>query len=89
MELHPYLELNAAPSPNLWYVLSPAQGSTQFPPTMRLGHTVTQLGSKLYVIGGANPSGPFADTYTLDLNTFMWDCLEDASGFKARYQPRS
>ena len=89
MELHPILEQGNRPTRNLWYVLS-ALGDS---PSMRVGHTCTYVPShkpeggsgKLYVIGGANPDGAFAETCVLDLDTFTWDVC-DATGLKARYE---
>lgn len=88
MEIHPIIEKDVCPSAGFWYVVS-AVGEC---PTMRVGHTCTFIKSvnegdngKLYIIGGANPSGSFCDTFTLDLNTLSWDTLE-SSGFKARYE---
>ncbi|XP_046560835.1 rab9 effector protein with kelch motifs-like [Haliotis rubra] len=91
MELHPMLDTDTSANPSLWYVLATSGES----PTMRVGHTCTYIkgkdyagkedAGKLYVIGGANPSGMFADTYVLDLNTLQWDTI-DATGLRARYE---
>ena len=86
MELHPILEKGVEPNHGLWYVVS-AFGEH---PTMRVGHSCSFVKSptgdgKVYVIGGANPDGPFAETYELDLSTFSWDSC-DSTGFKARYE---
>lgn len=87
MELHPFLERNMAPNPDLWYVLS-AFGDF---PSMRVGHSCSYIpgpdghGGKVYVIGGANPSGTFAETYCLDLDTFTWDSY-DSVRLKPRYE---
>ena len=86
MELHPLLEPGAAPVPGLWHVLSPARGGGAQcpPPSMRVGHTATQLGSKVYVVGGANPSGPFAETFILDAESMTWECIDGPAGLRAR-----
>ena len=88
MELHPILEQGNQPARDIWYVLS-AFGNS---PSARVGHTCTHVPShelnsagKLYVIGGANPDGAFAETCVLDLDTFTWSVC-DASGLKARYE---
>ena len=87
MELHPILDKETCPNTKLWYVLS-ALGDC---PSVRVGHTCSFVpgpegqDGKIYVIGGANPSGPFAEVYVLDLETFSWDTI-DAPGFKARYE---
>ena len=88
MELHPVLETDTFPNAGLWYVLS---GYGEYP-SMRVGESCSYIPGKtendngrLYVIGGANPSGPFCDTYILDLNTQKWDLI-DAPGFRARYE---
>ncbi|KAI8512415.1 hypothetical protein Bbelb_090540 [Branchiostoma belcheri] len=71
MELHPILELPLTdpPAPGMWYVLSPG------------GRGRWQGG----VSGGANPSGPFADTFVLNLNTYTWE-KPDWAGLTARYE---
>ena len=90
MELHPYLEKDTSPNKGLWYVLS-AFGDC---PSVRVGHTCTYIpgqdgtNGQVVVIGGANPSGPFAETFILDLDTFSWDTI-DAPGLRARYEHAS
>ena len=87
MELHPILESQVCPNPGLWYVLS-ALGEC---PGVRVGHTCTYLPGpegghgRVVVIGGANPNGPFAETYVLDLATFSWDRW-DIPGLRPRYE---
>ena len=87
MELHPILDRSTSPNTALWYVLS-ALGEC---PSQRVGHTATYVpgpeghNGKVYIIGGANPNGPFSETYILDLNTLSWDVL-DSPGLKARYE---
>ena len=87
MELHPFMERDTSPNGGLWYVLS-AFGDC---PSVRVGHTCTYIpgpegaNGKVLVIGGANPSGPFAETYVLDLETFAWDLVE-SPGLRARYE---
>lgn len=87
MELHPILDQTTSPNTGLWYVIS-ALGEC---PSQRVGHTATYIqgpeghNGKVYIIGGANPNGPFSDTYVLDLDTFSWDTCE-AAGLKARYE---
>ncbi len=69
MELHPILERGGQVKPGLWYVLS-ACGDC---PTERVGHTCSYVpgpsgyGGKVYVVGGATPSGTLPETYVLDL----------------------
>ncbi|KAK6194812.1 hypothetical protein SNE40_000361 [Patella caerulea] len=88
MELHPILEKDTQPNSGLWYVLS-ALGDS---PTMRVGHTCTYIKGpdesskgRVYVIGGADPSGSFGDVYVLDLENLQWDTM-DTPGFKSRYE---
>lgn len=86
MELHPILERDIHPKADLWYVLSGAGDS----PAMRVGHTCTYMSNldsngKLYFIGGASPSGAFAEVYVFDLDAHVWDFIE-CSGLKARYE---
>lgn len=82
MELHPILERGAVPSPGLWYVIPSCEDRC---PTMRVGHTATQIGDKIYVIGGANPSGSFSDVYILDLTAMTWDTVDCHGSLKARF----
>ena len=88
MELHPFLELDTRPNPGWWYVMT----STGDFPSMRVGHTSVYVPGqtdddvgKVYVIGGANPSGPFCETFVLDLKTRSWDTL-DSPGLRPRYE---
>lgn len=41
-------------------------------PSARRGHTAQVLRSKLWVIGGADHTGALADSYCLDLETWLW-----------------
>ena len=90
MELHPILDKNCKVNEKMWYVLSAVGDS----PTMRVGHTCSYIldkenqNGKVYVIGGANPDGCFADVYVLNLDTFSWDII-DSTGMKARYEHSS
>ena len=87
MELHPILDRETRPNPGMWYVMSILGDA----PSVRVGHTASFIpdpnggNGKVYIIGGANPSGPFSDIHVLDLETFSWDYL-DAPGFSPRYE---
>ena len=87
MELHPILEARCPPNPGLWYCIS----GYGVQPSIRVGHSCTYMpgpdgdDGKVYVIGGANPDGSFAEVFVLDLATFSWDQL-DCPGFKTRYE---
>ncbi|XP_019643444.1 PREDICTED: rab9 effector protein with kelch motifs-like [Branchiostoma belcheri] len=88
MELHPILELPLTdpPAPRMWYVLSPGGGG----PSLTVGHTCMYLpraggSGRVVLVGGANPSGPFADTFVLDLDTYTWE-KPDWAGLTARYE---
>lgn len=87
MDLLPYLEPCTLPSPKMWYILA-ASGEH---PAVRVGHAcihiprTEQTNGRLYVTGGANPSGTFSDTFCLDLDTFTWQKYP-ASGFSGRYE---
>eukprot|EP00058_Branchiostoma_floridae_P014644 XP_002600132.1 hypothetical protein BRAFLDRAFT_276373 [Branchiostoma floridae] len=88
MELHPILELPLTdpPAPGMWYVLSPGGGG----PSLTVGHTCTYLprvggSGRVVLVGGANPSGPFADTFVLDLDKYTWE-KPDWAGLTARYE---
>ena len=61
-------------------------------PSLRVGHTAVYVrgkapgdAGKVYVIGGANPSGPFGEAHVLDLNTRTWDTV-DCPGLRPRYE---
>ncbi len=90
MELYPIYDENVQISSNIWYSISGFGES----PFMRVGHTMVHINSnnendkgKLYLIGGANPSGSFNDIYIFDLNTLSWDKFEDLANFeKGRYE---
>lgn len=87
MELHPYLEQGCIPATGLWHVLA----TTGDPPVLRVGHVCVHVAATehtngyLYVIGGANPSGAFSDTFQLELDNFTWTKY-DGSGFVGRYE---
>ncbi|XP_072026135.1 rab9 effector protein with kelch motifs-like [Amphiura filiformis] len=87
MEVHPILGRGDSPNPGLWYVIS---SYGQYP-SMRVGHTITFVPGrdgkpdKLVIIGGANPSGPFAETHILSLDKYEWDELE-CDGLIGRYE---
>lgn len=93
MELYPIYDENVQISSNIWYSISGLGES----PFMRVGHTIVHIKSsisndendkgKLYVIGGANPSGSFNDVYVFDLNSLSWDKFEDLANFEnGRYE---
>lgn len=93
MELFPIYDENSKISPNIWYSLS-GLGECPF---MRVGHTIAHFKEeptttvskkgKLYIIGGANPSGSFNDLFQFDMDTLSWDKFEDLENFeKGRYE---
>lgn len=76
MELYPIYDESTAISPNIWYSVSGLGES----PFMRVGHSMVHHRAgeesskgKLYIIGGANPSGSFNEVYTFDMDTLSWD----------------
>jgi N-acetylneuraminic acid mutarotase len=88
MELHPFLEHDTRPNAGWWYVMT----TTGEHPSMRVGHTAVHVcgasdgdAGRVYVIGGANPSGPFCETFVLDLNSRCWDTV-DSPGLRPRYE---
>ena len=90
MELYPICDENFQTFPSIWYLLS----SNNESPFMRVGHTINFVRSnnsdsngKLYLIGGANPSGCFNDVFILNLDSFMWEKLADEKCLKVpRYE---
>ncbi|XP_022094352.1 rab9 effector protein with kelch motifs-like [Acanthaster planci] len=88
MELNPVLGPGDCPQSGLWYVIS----SMGLYPSVRVGHTCSYLPGKtaadkgrLVVIGGADPSGAYAETYLLDLDSYQWT-TPDYSGLRPRYE---
>lgn len=87
MEFHPLLETDTVPGDSIWYVVaSPGEA-----PAQRVGHCCVSVGTtsdsngRLFVIGGANPSGTFSDVHALDLDSFAWS-RRNGSGFAGRYE---
>ncbi|XP_071793803.1 uncharacterized protein [Asterias amurensis] len=88
MELNPVLGPGDCPQPGMWYVIS----SMGQHPSMRVGHTCSHIPGKttddkgrLLVIGGADPSGAYGDSYLLDLDAYQWS-TPDYSGLRPRYE---
>uniref|UniRef100_A0A8C9W507 Rab9 effector protein with kelch motifs n=1 Tax=Scleropages formosus TaxID=113540 RepID=A0A8C9W507_SCLFO len=89
MELLPVLEPEDKPQKGIWYALVPRGGA----PGVNVGHTCTYVPSsdgdkgKIVIVGGANPSGSFADCHVIDLgkNRHEWDEPE-WPGLLARYE---
>lgn len=79
MELFPIYDQNSAISPNLWYSVSGVGES----PSMRVGHTILHHNDdeskkgKLYIVGGANPSGSFNEVYVFDMDNLGWDKFDE------------
>ena len=72
MEVLPILEAGDRLRPNLWYVL----GALGTSPAARVGHAAVLIAAGdgmagIYVIGGANPDGPFSDVHRLDTSVFQ------------------
>lgn len=63
------------------------EGAEPEGPTARVGHSCVAIDSKLFLFGGANPSGAFDDVHVFDLQTLKWT-LPSVSGTKpcARYE---
>ncbi|XP_018595848.1 rab9 effector protein with kelch motifs-like isoform X1 [Scleropages formosus] len=87
MELLPVLEPEDKPQKGIWYALVPRGGA----PGVNVGHTCTYVPSsdgdkgKIVIVGGANPSGSFADCHVIDLDRHEWDEPE-WPGLLARYE---
>lgn len=78
MEFYPICDENFSLNSKIWYILS---GTGELP-LMRVGHTIVHVKTtdddrgKLYLIGGANPSECFDDSYSFDLSTLKWTKLK-------------
>ncbi|XP_072310171.1 rab9 effector protein with kelch motifs [Eucyclogobius newberryi] len=87
MELLPVLEPHDTPTEGIWYSLIP-RGSA---PGVSVGHTCTYCSSgngekgKIFIVGGANPSGSFSYTCTINLDNYEWD-NQEWNGLDARYE---
>ncbi|KAM6903099.1 rab9 effector protein with kelch motifs [Xenentodon cancila] len=87
MEFLPVLDPLDKPKEGIWYSLIPS-GSA---PGVSVGHTCTFLPSehegrgRIFVVGGANPSGSFPDSYFINLDNHEWNML-DWEGLKERYE---
>nr|XP_033816507.1 rab9 effector protein with kelch motifs [Geotrypetes seraphini]XP_033816508.1 rab9 effector protein with kelch motifs [Geotrypetes seraphini]XP_033816509.1 rab9 effector protein with kelch motifs [Geotrypetes seraphini] len=91
MELLQVLEPEENPQKSKWYALVPCGQN----PSSRVGHTCSYLApakddgkGKIVIIGGANPSGSFADAHIIDLDTHEWD-IPDWEGLLPRYEHAS
>ncbi|XP_056146305.1 rab9 effector protein with kelch motifs isoform X2 [Lampris incognitus] len=79
MEFLPVLDPTDKPREGIWYSLIPRGGG----PGVGVGHTCSYIPSgdksrgEIVIVGGANPSGSFTQTYVINLE---WDGLE------ARYE---
>ncbi|KAF6733316.1 Rab9 effector protein with kelch motifs [Oryzias melastigma] len=78
MEFLPVLDPLDHPKAGIWYSLIPS-GSA---PGVSVGHNCVFLPSKvggrgkILIVGGANPSGSFSDTYAINLDDYEWNTLE-------------
>uniref|UniRef100_A0A3Q3VJK5 Rab9 effector protein with kelch motifs n=1 Tax=Mola mola TaxID=94237 RepID=A0A3Q3VJK5_MOLML len=87
MELLPVLDLLEKPKEGIWYSLIP-RGST---PDVSVGHTCTFIPSvdegkgRILIVGGANPSGSFSHSHTINLDKNEWD-IPEWEGLDSRYE---
>ncbi|XP_033845055.1 rab9 effector protein with kelch motifs isoform X1 [Periophthalmus magnuspinnatus] len=87
MELLPVLDPLDTPKEGIWYSLIPRGRA----PGVSVGHTCTFYSSgnrekgKILIVGGANPSGSFSNTFIINLDTHEWD-IPEWEGLDARYE---
>ncbi|XP_037548130.1 rab9 effector protein with kelch motifs [Nematolebias whitei] len=87
MEFLPVLHPSDKPKEGIWYSLVP-RGST---PGVCVGHTCMFIPSedggkgRILIVGGANPSGSFSDSYIINLDNHEWD-ISEWKGLEARYE---
>ncbi|XP_043952043.1 rab9 effector protein with kelch motifs isoform X1 [Gambusia affinis] len=83
----PVLDPFDRPKEGIWYSLIPS-GST---PGVSVGHTCTFVPSedggkgRIAIVGGANPSGSFSESYAINLDNHEW-ITSDWKGLEARYE---
>ena len=85
---HPARDGGVLPGRGLWHTL-PTGGDR---PSMRVGHTAVYIPGhadiehgRVFLVGGADPSGPFCDTYVLNVDSCSWEKVE-CPGLKPRYE---
>nr|XP_046230818.1 rab9 effector protein with kelch motifs [Scatophagus argus]XP_046230819.1 rab9 effector protein with kelch motifs [Scatophagus argus]XP_046230820.1 rab9 effector protein with kelch motifs [Scatophagus argus] len=87
MEFLPVLDPLDKPKEGVWYSLIP-RGSA---PGVSVGHTCTFVPSgdggkgRILIVGGANPSGSFSHSYTINLDNHEWD-IPEWEGLDSRYE---
>ncbi|XP_015247917.1 PREDICTED: rab9 effector protein with kelch motifs [Cyprinodon variegatus] len=87
MEFLPVLDPLEKPKDGVWYSLMPG-GST---PGVSVGHTCMFVPSedggrgRIVIVGGANPSGSFSESYVINLDNHEW-VIPDWKGLDARYE---
>ncbi|XP_029940766.1 rab9 effector protein with kelch motifs [Salarias fasciatus] len=87
MEFLPVLDPLDKPKEGLWYSLIP-RGSA---PGVSVGHSCTFIPSddggkgKIFIVGGANPSGSFSESHIINLDNHEWD-IPEWDGLEARYE---
>ncbi|TKS84407.1 Rab9 effector protein with kelch motifs [Collichthys lucidus] len=87
MEFLPVLDPLDKPKEGIWYSLIP-RGSA---PGVSVGHTCSFIPSgdggkgRILIIGGANPSGSFTQSHTINLDNHEWD-IPEWEGLDSRYE---
>ncbi|XP_075899721.1 rab9 effector protein with kelch motifs [Nelusetta ayraudi] len=87
MELLPVLDPGDKPKEGVWYSLIP-RGSA---PGVSVGHTCSFIPSedegkgRILIVGGANPSGSFSHSHTINLDNHEWD-IPEWDGLDSRYE---
>lgn len=87
MEFLPVLDPLDKPKGGIWYSLIP-RGSA---PGVSVGHTCTFIApedegkGRILIVGGANPSGSFSHSQSINLDNHEWD-VPEWEGLESRYE---
>lgn len=87
MEFLPVLDPLDKPKEGIWYSLIPRGAS----PGVSVGHTCTFIPSReegkgrIFIVGGANPSGSFSLSHIINLDNHEWD-IPEWEGLESRYE---
>ncbi|KAL6096829.1 rabepk [Pungitius sinensis] len=87
MEFLPVLDPLNKPKEGIWYSLIPGGAA----PGVSVGHTCTFIPSedegkgRIFIVGGANPSGSFSHSHIINLDNHEWD-VPEWEDLESRYE---